>query len=57
MAELRQIIDASGAHQQVEDLIGSLADRAVAALGTSSIDAHAGVVLTELASAATQRTV
>ncbi|PUA80576.1 polyprenyl synthetase family protein [Nocardioides currus] len=57
VTRLREIIDASGAHQQVEELIGSLADRAVAALDEASVDEHARVVLTQLASAATQRSV
>lgn len=57
VAELRQIIDSSGAHAQVERLIETLATEAVTALGLASIDEHAGAVLTELASAATQRTV
>lgn len=57
VAELRRIIDSSGAHAQVEQLIGTLAAQAVTALGLASIDEHASAVLTELASAATQRTV
>ena len=35
------VIDASGAHAQVEEVIGELADRAVAALGRADLDAHA----------------
>lgn len=55
--ELRAIIEESGARAQVEAVIGSLADRAVDALGAAEVDDHARVVLTELAAAATQRTV
>jgi geranylgeranyl diphosphate synthase, type I len=55
--ELRQIIDDSGARAQVEAVIGQLADHAVEALGSADVDGHAVVVLTELAAAATQRTV
>ncbi|MDZ5663775.1 polyprenyl synthetase family protein [Nocardioides sp. S-58] len=54
--ELRGIIEDSGARAQVEDVIGALADRAVAALQPADVDDHARVVLTELAAAATQRT-
>ncbi|UUZ59672.1 polyprenyl synthetase family protein [Nocardioides sp. B-3] len=57
VTELRRIIDSSGAHAQVERLIEALAARAVTALGLASVDEHARAVLTELASAATQRTV
>lgn len=56
VADLRRIIDSSGAHAQVERLIGSLADTAVTALGETTIGEHARGVLTRLASAATQRT-
>ncbi len=55
--ELRTIIDASGARAQVEEVIGHLADRAVGALDAAGLDEQATVVLTELAAAATQRTV
>lgn len=57
VAELRAIIDDSGARAQVEAVIGQLADRAVEALRAADLDEHATVVLTELAAAATQRTV
>ncbi|EON23367.1 polyprenyl synthetase [Nocardioides sp. CF8] len=57
VAELRRIIDASGAHAQVERLIESLAAQAVTALDRTTIGEHARGVLTDLASAATQRTV
>jgi geranylgeranyl diphosphate synthase type I len=55
--ELRGIIEDSGARAQVEEVIGSLADHAVEALRSADVDEHARVVLTELAAAATQRTV
>ena len=55
--QLRAIIDSSGAHAQVEEVIGHLADRALAALDRSRFDEHASGVLRELASAATQRVV
>ncbi len=38
VAELRGIIDRSGAHAQVEEVIAALADRAVAALDTPTVD-------------------
>ncbi len=53
--ELRGIIDRSGAHAQVEDVIGELATHAVAALERADLDDHARDVLRELASAATDR--
>ncbi|MBS2937583.1 polyprenyl synthetase family protein [Nocardioides sp. J2M5] len=55
--ELRDIIDASGARAQVEEVIGHLADRAVTALEAADVDPTARGVLTDLAAAATQRTV
>ena len=55
--ELRAIIEDSGARAQVEAVIGSLADHAVEMLRAAEIDDEARVVLTELAAAATQRTV
>ncbi len=55
--ELRAIIEDSGARAQVEAVIGSLADHAVETLQAAEIDDEARVVLTELAAAATQRTV
>lgn len=54
---LRRIIDESGAHAQVEAVIGELAGLAVAALDRVGVDDHARDVLRELASAATQRVV
>ncbi|WP_374456627.1 polyprenyl synthetase family protein [Nocardioides sp.] len=55
--ELRGIIEDSGARAQVEEVIGHLADRAVDALQAADVDPAAREVLTELAAAATQRTV
>ena len=55
--ELRALIDASGAHAQVEDVIGRLADRAVSALDAAPLDGRAREVLRELAAAATRRAV
>jgi geranylgeranyl diphosphate synthase type I len=55
--ELRGIIEDSGARAQVEEVIGALADRAVAALQAADIDDDARGVLTDLAAAATQRSV
>jgi geranylgeranyl diphosphate synthase type I len=55
--ELRGIIEDSGARAQVEDVIGHLADRAVESLRGADVDEQARLVLTELAAAATQRTV
>lgn len=55
--ELRGIIEDSGARAQVEAVIGRLAEHAVEALRSADVDEHAVVALTELAAAATQRTV
>jgi len=57
VAELRGIIDESGAHAQVEAVIEELATHAVAALDKADIDDSAREVLRQLASAATQRVV
>ena len=57
VAELRRIIDDSGAHAQVEEVIAALATRAVDALDRADLDDHARGVLRQLASAATQRVV
>ncbi|MDQ6642320.1 MAG: polyprenyl synthetase family protein, partial [Actinomycetota bacterium] len=54
---LRELIDASGAHAQVEEVIGELTDRALSALDAADIDDRAREVLRELADAATQRVV
>jgi geranylgeranyl diphosphate synthase type I len=55
VAELRRIIDESGAHAQVEDVIGRLADRATTALREADLDEQARGVLLELATAVTDR--
>lgn len=57
VAELRRIIDTSGARDQVEAAITALTDSAVAALERAEIDERARLVLLGLARAATQRTV
>ena len=55
--DLRAIIDASGAHAQVEAVIDELATHAVAALDEADVDDRARGVLRALASSATQRVV
>jgi geranylgeranyl diphosphate synthase type I len=55
VAELRAVIDGSGAHAQVEAVIGELAGHAVTALDRADIHEDARRVLRQLASAATQR--
>jgi geranylgeranyl diphosphate synthase type I len=55
--ELRRIIDGSGAHEQVEDVITTLTERALDALDAAELRDEARDVLRELAAAATQRTV
>ncbi|MDF1603051.1 polyprenyl synthetase family protein [Nocardioides sp. YIM 152315] len=57
VADLRRIIDDSGAHAQVEAVIAELGDRAVRALDRADIDDHAREVLRGLADAATRRVV
>lgn len=57
VAELRAIIDGSGAHAQVEAVIEELAAHAVSALERAGLDRHATEVLRGLAAAATQRVV
>ncbi len=54
---LRDIIDGSGAHAQVEEVIEELGRHAVAALDRSDLDPDARDVLRQLASSATQRVV
>ncbi len=56
VADLRRIIDASGAADRVEEVIGALAQRALDALDRADLDDTARGVLTDLAVAATQRT-
>jgi geranylgeranyl diphosphate synthase type I len=57
IAVLRRIIDGSGAHAQVEQVIGELAAKASDALAGSGLDPDACQVLLELAAAATIRAV
>ena len=57
VARLRDIIDASGAHEQVEHVIGELSARALAALDRARLDDDARGVLRDLAAAATHRVV
>jgi geranylgeranyl diphosphate synthase type I len=57
VAELRRVIDESGAHAQVESVIEELAAHAVQALGRADLDPTAVEVLRGLAAAATQRVV
>jgi geranylgeranyl diphosphate synthase type I len=57
VAELRGVIDSSGAHEQVEAVIGELSSLALAALERARLDDRARRVLRELASAATDRVV
>jgi geranylgeranyl diphosphate synthase type I len=54
---LRDVIEASGAHAQVEAVIGELATIAVAALDDADVDPEAREVLRGLAAAVTQRVV
>jgi geranylgeranyl diphosphate synthase type I len=57
IAELRRIIEDSGAHAEVERRIGELTDRALAALEEAPVTDTSRVVLRELADAATRRTI
>jgi geranylgeranyl diphosphate synthase, type I len=57
VTELRRIIDSSGAHAQVEQVIGELATKATDALARADLDVAAHDVLLELATAATVRAV
>jgi geranylgeranyl diphosphate synthase type I len=57
VADLRGIIDSSGAHAQVEQVIGDLAEKASDALAEADLDAQARDVLLQLATAATVRVV
>jgi geranylgeranyl diphosphate synthase type I len=57
VAELRSVIDDSGAHAQVEAVIEELAGHAVRALDEADIDDAARGVLRGLAASATQRAV
>jgi geranylgeranyl diphosphate synthase type I len=55
VAELRRIIDDSGARQQVESVITDLATRATTTLREADLDERARGVLLELATAVTER--
>jgi geranylgeranyl diphosphate synthase type I len=55
VAELRRVIDTSGAHAEVERRIDVLTDEALAALDRAAVAEPARAVLRELAAAATQR--
>jgi len=55
VVRLRGIIEASGAHTQVEEAIGTLAERSLDALAGARIDDHARRVLRSLAAAVTER--
>jgi geranylgeranyl diphosphate synthase type I len=57
VAELRRIIDSSGATDQVEQVISSLAATATDALARADLDDRARAVLLQLATAATVRAV
>jgi geranylgeranyl diphosphate synthase type I len=57
VTELRGIIDASGAHRQVERVIVELTGKATEALSRADLDPHARDVLLELATAAAHRLV
>jgi geranylgeranyl diphosphate synthase type I len=57
VAELRGVIDSSGAHAQVEEVIGELVGLSLAALDRAHFDDRARQALRELASAATDRVV
>jgi geranylgeranyl diphosphate synthase type I len=55
--ELRRIIEASGAREQVEASIAALTESALTALAATRVEERAGEVLLGLARAATQRSV
>jgi len=57
LGELRRVIDDSGAHAQVESVIGALVERSTAALAAAAVEQDARTVLGELAAAATDRSV
>lgn len=57
ISRLRSVIEDSGAHAQVEEVIGELARIAVAALDEADLDPGAREVLRGLAAAVTQRVV
>ena len=55
VAELRAVLEATGAVAEVEARITALTDDALAALASGPVDAEAAEVLSELAAAATAR--
>ena len=57
LRELRRIIDDSGAHAQVEAVIGELVERSLAALDRAGLHDDARATLRQLAAAATDRVV
>ncbi len=57
VADLRRVIDASGAHAEVEQRIDVLTATSLAALDEAPVTPHAREVLRELAAAATQRAI
>ena len=57
VAELRRIIDDSGAHAEVEKRIGELTSRSLAALDEAPVTEVAREALRDLAAAATQRAI
>jgi len=57
VSELRRIIEDSGAHAEVETMIGDLTERSLRALAAAPITERARNVLGDLARAATQRVV
>jgi geranylgeranyl diphosphate synthase type I len=57
VAELRRVIDDSGAHAEVERRIVALTAHALAALEAAPVTDQARVVLRDLAAAATQRVI
>ena len=57
VAQLRDLVDSSGAREQVEAVIAHLTDTALTALGRASIHDDARQALTALADQATRRTV
>lgn len=57
VAQLRTVIDDSGAHDVIEGMIRELSSRADVALDAAGFDPHATAVLHSLAHAVTQRTV
>jgi geranylgeranyl diphosphate synthase, type I len=57
VAELRRIIEESGAHAEVERRIEALTARSLAALDAAPVTAEARTVLRNLAAAATQRAI